>query len=111
MLGNFALGRAPQGDVLRHIAELHHETIDGAGYPNGLHGTEIPIEARIVAVADVFDALTSRRPYKPAWRNDVAFATLERLAGRKLDADCVAALLAHREEVGEIQRRFHECVV
>jgi HD-GYP domain-containing protein (c-di-GMP phosphodiesterase class II) len=59
-------------------------------------------------VADVFDALTSRRPYKRALSNDEAFAMLRELAGVKLDPDCVEALAGRREEVEEIQRRFQE---
>lgn len=108
MLGNFELADTPHIDILRNIAESHHETVDGAGYPHGFRGTDIPIEARIVAVADVFDALVSRRPYKPAWSIDQAFATLQRLAGIKLDADCVAALLANRDKVEEIHAQFQE---
>jgi HD-GYP domain-containing protein (c-di-GMP phosphodiesterase class II) len=56
----------------------------------------------------VFDALTSRRSYKEAWSNEEAFATLQQLAGDKLDQDCVDALLAHQAEIKEIQRRFRE---
>lgn len=108
MLGNFDLARQPHIDVLRNIAELHHEAYDGSGYPHGRRGDEIPIEARIVAVADVFDALTSRRPYKEAWGNDQAFALLRQLSGAKLDPDCVEALIGNRAEVEEIQRRFGE---
>jgi HD-GYP domain-containing protein (c-di-GMP phosphodiesterase class II) len=106
LLRNFGLDTFPGTDVLRNIAELHHESVDGMGYPKGLLGKEIPIEARIVAVADVFDALTSKRPYKPAWTNDDAFAFLERLAGTHFDPDCVRALVASREKVEEIQARF-----
>ena len=80
----------------------------GKGYPRGLRGGAIPLEARIVAVADVFDALTSRRPYKDAWTNDEAFATLHRLAGEQLDAECVATLVENREEVERIQALFRE---
>lgn len=108
MLGNFDLAQQPHIDVLRNIAELHHEAYDGSGYPHGHKGDEIPIEARIVAVADVFDALTSRRPYKSAWSNDQAFALLRQLSGAKLDPDCVQALIDNRVEVEEIQRRFGE---
>ena len=80
----------------------------GAGYPLGLADGTIPLEARIIAVADVFDALTSRRAYKHAWSNDEAFAHLGQLAGVKLDRDCVEALASRREEIEEIQRRFRE---
>ncbi len=108
MLENFGLDALQHIDVLRNIAEYHHEAVNGQGYPQGLHGKEIPLEARIVAVADVFDALTSRRPYKDAWSNDEAFATLQRLAGEQLDQDCVEALIRHRKDVEDIQGRFQE---
>ncbi len=108
ILENFGMESFEHVDVLRHVAEHHHEAVDGSGYPHGLSGAEIPLAARIVAVADVFDALTSRRPYKPAWSNDRAFGQLQRLARVKLDQDCVAALMGQREAVEEIQRRFRE---
>ena len=69
MLANFGFDSIPDVDILRNIAQFHHENINGQGYPAGLAGNSIPLEARIVAVADVFDALTSRRPYKEAWSN------------------------------------------
>lgn len=94
--------------ITRSSAEYHHEQIDGGGYPAGLKDEAIPLEARIVAVAEVFDALTSRRPYKDAWSNDEAFAMLQRLAGEKLDAECVQAMLTQRATVEEIQAKFRE---
>ena len=108
LLKNFGLDAIQHADILRNIAEYHHEQIDGGGYPAGLKGDAIPLEARIVAVADVFDALTSRRPYKDAWSNDEAFAMLQRLAGKKLDAECVQAMLTQRAAVEEIQAKFME---
>ena len=63
----------------------HHEHVDGTGYPHGLAGTDIPLESRIVAIADVFDALASERPYKPAWSKDRVVATM--LAGRASQFD------------------------
>jgi HD-GYP domain-containing protein (c-di-GMP phosphodiesterase class II) len=108
MLENFGLDELPHVETLRNIALLHHEALNGSGYPNGLVDEEIPIEAKIVAVADVFDALTSARPYKEAWSNDEAFALLREMAGSKFDHDCVAALIAARAEVEAVQRRFRE---
>jgi HD-GYP domain-containing protein (c-di-GMP phosphodiesterase class II) len=105
---NFRLGSFPFMDMLRAIVELHHEAMDGTGYPRGLKDTQIPIEARIVAVADVFDALASRRSYKEAWSNDRVFAALQALARLKLDRDCVRALEARRSELEEIQATFAE---
>ena len=75
---------------------------------NGKKGTHIPLEARIVAVADVFDALTSDRPYKKAWSNDETFAMLKKMAGETLDRDCVNAIINSRKEVEEIQGQFKE---
>ena len=108
IIENFGLDGINNVDVLRNIAEYHHEAVNGGGYPSGIKGDEIPLEARIVAVADVFDALTSRRPYKQAWSNDQAFATLAKMAGNQLDHDCVEALLTRREDVEEIQSRYRE---
>jgi HD-GYP domain-containing protein (c-di-GMP phosphodiesterase class II) len=108
MLENFGLGTVTHVEVLRNIAMYHHETVNGTGYPEGMAGDDIPLEARIVAVADIFDALTSKRPYKEAWNNDKAFATLQQMAGEKLDRACVDALLDNREEVEQIQQQFRE---
>jgi HD-GYP domain-containing protein (c-di-GMP phosphodiesterase class II) len=108
LLNSFRLDGLEQVDVLRNIAHYHHEAVDGSGYPEGRTGDDIPLEARIVAVADVFDALTSRRPYKEAWSNDAAFDMLNQLAGETLDAACVAALARQREAVEAIQRQFRE---
>ncbi len=108
LLANFGLNDIQHVNILRNIAEYHHEAINGQGYPSGLRGAAIPLEARIVAVADVFDALTSQRPYKEAWTNDAAYSQLQHLAGEKLDTDCVSALLASRPEVEHIQSLFRE---
>ena len=105
---NFGLEHVSGVEVLRTVAAAHHEAIDGSGYPSGLKGEKIPLEARIVAVADVFDALTSRRPYKEPWSNDEAFALLERLAAEKLDGECVTALVRNRKRVEDIQAHFRE---
>ncbi len=76
----------------------HHERLDGRGYPHGLHGDEISRVGRIVAVADVFDAITSHRPYRPARTVEEAIAILRRIAGTELDSDCVEALVRAREK-------------
>ena len=111
MLAHFDMGQMQGSDILRNIALFHHESVDGSGYPDGRAGGNIPIEARIVAVADIFDALTSRRPYKPAWSNDDAFAMLRQLSGRKLDEHCVSALIDNRETIEAIQLQFRENVI
>lgn len=92
----------PYFDTLRAIVLHHHETMDGNGYPHGLQGAAIPIEARVVAVADVFDALTGERPYKQQYTIDQAFSELNRLRGTKLDPDCVDAFVSRRAAVEDI---------
>lgn len=108
MMRDFGLKSMPHFDLLRNIVAFHHEALDGSGYPYGRSGDQIPIEARIAAVADVFDALTSVRPYKKAWTNEEALALLSEQAGRKFDADCVAALVENQAAILEIQSQFNE---
>lgn len=108
MLEDFNLDSIEHIDILKNIAQFHHEACDGSGYPLGLTKEQIPIEARIVAVADIFDALTSARPYKEAWDNNRAFNTIQSMSGNKLDEDCVKALLRNRDEVESIQAQFQE---
>jgi HD-GYP domain-containing protein (c-di-GMP phosphodiesterase class II) len=84
------------------IALSHHEKWDGTGYPRRLKGADIPLAGRIVAVADVFDALTSERPYKKAWTLDAARAFLVEQAGRHFDPACVAAFVEGWPEVVEL---------
>lgn len=108
LLTNFGLVNFGHVDILRNIAEYHHEAINGTGYPRGIKGSEIPLEARIVAVADVFDALTSVRTYKEAWSNEKAITTLGELSGETLDQDCVNALIQNMDKVIEIQRQFSQ---
>lgn len=80
--------------LAERIALYHHERWDGDGYPMGLHGHDIPMAARIVAVADVYDALTHNRPYKTAWTHEQARAEIEEAAGTQFDPEVVAAFLA-----------------
>lgn len=88
------------------IAESHHERWDGLGYPSGLAGEAIPLAARIVAVADVFDALTSRRPYKDAWPVEKALSAIREDAGRHFDPEAVAALERALPRVLEVYDRL-----
>ena len=90
------------------IALRHHERFDGSGYPDGLVGEEIPLEARIVAVADVFDALISPRPYKDAWEIDAALAYLYSQRGRLFDPRCVDALMHARPRLDAICAQFSQ---
>jgi len=108
LIQDFGLDAFQHVKMLSNIVEFHHEAIDGSGYARGIRGDQIPIEARIIAVADIFDALTSRRPYKESWTNDQAFSMLQKLAGLKLDGECVEALLSGRAAIEEIQTRFKE---
>jgi hypothetical protein len=80
-------------ETARVIARWHHENIDGSGYPDGLKGERIPFPARVVRVADAFDAITSHRPYKPARSVEWAMAELERCAGTQFDPELVALFL------------------
>ena len=77
--------------IVRH----HHERLDGGGYPDGLEGSEIPLGARIIAVADTFDALTSTRPYRPGCRHKKALDILRAEAGTQLDPRAVGAFLRY----------------
>lgn len=108
ILKDFGLEAFRHIEMMRNITEYHHEHIDGRGYPHGIKGNEIPIEARIISVADIFDALTSERPYKTAWTNEEAFATLRQTAGTQLDPECVEALIKNADEIEKIQARFKE---
>ena len=93
------------------IALAHHEKWDGSGYPNGLAGRDIPLFGRIVAVADVFDALTSARPYKPAWEIERACGHIRDQAGAHFDPACVQAFFGAWPEVLEIREAHRDPVV
>jgi len=102
------LGRDSFYAMAREIALTHHEWVDGTGYPRGLKGDAIPLAARVVAVADVFDALTSKRSYKEAWSVGEARAELQRIAGTHLDARLVDIFLKLLDEgkLDYIARRY-----
>lgn len=107
LIGHFRLGHLAGIEVLRNIVAGHHELLDGSGYPRGLRGDAIPLEARIVTVADIFDALCSQRDYKAAWTIDDAIGHLRAMAAAgKVDGRCVAGLAASREAVEPIMRRY-----
>ncbi len=90
------------------IALNHHEKWDGSGYPNGLKGQEIPLVGRIVAIADVFDALTSERKYKSAWTIDETVALLKKESGKHFDPDLVDHFIALLPEIIEIKNALHD---
>jgi putative two-component system response regulator len=87
-------GTSPILQMAERIALTHHERFDGRGYPRGLAGAQIPIEGRITAIADVFDALTHARPYKEAWPVERAVAEIESLSGTHFDPSVVRAFLS-----------------
>jgi hemerythrin-like metal-binding protein len=95
----------------REIAGAHHEHWDGSGYPRGLRGEEIPILARICAVADVFDALVSTRPYKEAWPVDAAVKWIEDQSGTQFDPGVIAAFRAAMPEVMRIRELYRDDII
>jgi putative two-component system response regulator len=92
--------------IAAEIALTHHEKFDGSGYPNGLSGENIPLFGRIVAVADVFDALTSERPYKKAWSIEDACKLLREGSGQHFDPICVDAFFSDFDEIIKIKNTF-----
>ena len=107
----FELLKGSQSNVLKSAATIaisHHEKFDGSGYPYGVSGDAIPLFGRIVAVADVFDALTSERPYKKAWSIDKAAGYLRDGAGKHFDPACVDALLASWDQVLVIYEQYQD---
>lgn len=109
MARDLALNNKLAFDVMRNIIACHHERGDGSGYPRGLKMDEIPLEARIIAVADVYDALSTPRPYKKPWAEEQIQEELRaQLARGLLDPDCVNALLHAQAERLAIFQRFYE---
>ena len=109
ILGDFGLHHLPDSKIMKNIVRQHHEMLDGSGYPEGLRGDAISLEARIVIVADIFDALLSVRPYKTAWSFEDSYAELDRLVAiGKLDAGCVAALRRNEALARVIAERYRD---
>lgn len=94
--------------MARDIALTHHEKWDGTGYPNGLKGEDIPLVGRICAIADVFDALTSERPYKKAWSVEDALKLLTENKGSHFDPAVVDAFMANLDAILEIRDNYQE---
>jgi putative two-component system response regulator len=101
--GERMLGTARFFETARAIAREHHERWDGKGYPDGKKGEEISLAARIVSVADVFDALTSKRPYKEAWSAKAGLEAIEAGSGERFDPEIVAGFVALSRE-GVLER-------
>lgn len=109
-IGADIIGEHPSGllQMARSIALTHHEKWDGTGYPNGLKGEDIPLTGRIVAIADVFDALTSVRPYKAAWSVEEALELLRREGGKHFDPQLIELFLGCMPEILTIKERWAE---
>ena len=98
-------------EAARDIALSHHENWDGSGYPRGLKGDQIPLLAQICALADVFDALTSKRPYKEAWLVEDTVAWIRRKAGKKFDPAAVKAFEKVLPEISRIRELYREDII
>ena len=109
-IGAEIIGEHPSGvlQLAREIALAHHEKWDGSGYPRGLAGEAIPVSARIVAIADVFDALTTRRPYKEPWPVQEAMNHIAAQAGKHFDPALVALFAPLLPQLLEIRARWAE---
>jgi HD-GYP domain-containing protein (c-di-GMP phosphodiesterase class II) len=95
-------------NMAREIALYHQEKFNGSGYPNGVKGEEIPLSARICALADVFDALTSKRPYKEAFSLEKSYAIIDETVGSHFDPDVVEAFYEVREKIEEVYYKYRD---
>ncbi|HEY9059295.1 MULTISPECIES: HD domain-containing phosphohydrolase [Oscillospiraceae] len=95
-------------DFAIQIAEGHHEKYNGKGYPYGLSGDSIPLPARIVAIADVFDAVTSKRVYKNAYDIETTLQIIDKESGKSFDPDVVEALNHNIEQIVQVYKKYHE---
>ena len=106
LLSSFDLEDNTHTTMLKNITSYHHERVNGEGYPHKLKGSQIPIESKIVAVADVFDAMSNHRPYHNGKGVEETFEHLQSNIGILFDSDCVNALIERKEDVYEIRRIF-----
>lgn len=109
ILHDFNLKNSSDSIIMKNIVACHHEYMDGSGYPNGLKGDQIPIEGRIITVADILDALVSPRPYKKKWTMGEAVTELQRMvAFGKLDSDCVRAVERNLSEITAVIEEYQD---
>jgi len=101
--GILKVSNDPVFKLAAEVALFHHEKWDGSGYPKGLKGKDIPESSRIVAIADVFDALTMKRPYKEAWSIEEAYNTLKNDSGKHFDKELVELFISIKDEIVEIK--------
>lgn len=106
LISSFDISDNKHTTMLKNITSYHHERVNGKGYPHKLKGSQIPIESKIVAVADVFDAMSNPRPYHKGRSIEETFEHLQSNIGILFDSDCVNALLERKEEVFEIKKIF-----
>jgi HD-GYP domain-containing protein (c-di-GMP phosphodiesterase class II) len=106
-----AIIKAADMPIEAHWVRHHHERIDGTGYPDGLLGADIPLESRIIHVADAFEAMTSDRPYRKAPGQAYAIDELRRNSGTQFDADVVEALIRRLDPTGGVRQAQLEAVV
>jgi len=104
--GVLARSDAPVFRMAAEVALRHHEKWDGSGYPDGLSGTAIPESARIVAVADVFDALSTRRPYKQPWPLEQVLDYMKQSSGQHFEPRLVEIFLGILPQILDLQRRW-----
>ena len=99
---------SPLMEMARVVAMTHHEKWDGSGYPEGLMGEEIPLVGRVTAVADVFDALTSERPYKKAWSVEYAVSFMKEQSGQHFDPDVIEKFVELIDDVVRIRDKYRD---
>ncbi|PWI33222.1 two-component system response regulator [Vibrio albus] len=99
---------SPLLQLAKEVALYHHEKWDGSGYPNGIAGDAIPLSARIVAIADVFDALTSQRPYKDAWSIEKSIEYIQRQSGKHFDPALVPLFLECMPNIEAIRQKYQD---